>query len=71
VRQVEKMKTLEERMQEIADPEEIKEIAVKCAHLEALGEGAKVGLFTEDGVGNHAEERIHQISWTWQRLYRS
>jgi hypothetical protein len=71
-RQVEKKKTLEERVQEIADREEIEELTAKYAHWVALGEGAKVArLFTGDGVSNRAEERIHQISWAWQRLYRS
>jgi hypothetical protein len=53
VRQLEKMKTSEERVQEIAEPEEIKELTAKCAHWVAIGEGAQVArLFTDDGVSN-------------------
>jgi hypothetical protein len=33
------MKTLEERVREIADREEIKELTAKYAHWVALGEG--------------------------------
>jgi SnoaL-like domain len=45
------MKTLEEKVREIADREEIKELTAKYAHWVALGEGAKVAqLFTDDGA---------------------
>ena len=45
------MKTLEQKVQEIADREEIKELTAKYAHWVALGEGAKVAqLFTDDGA---------------------
>ena len=45
------MKTLEEKVREIADREEIKELTAKYAHWVALGDGAKVAqLFTDDGA---------------------
>ena len=45
------MKTLEQRLQEVEDREEIKELTAKYAHWVALGDGAKVSqLFTDDGV---------------------
>jgi hypothetical protein len=45
------LKTLEERVREIADREEVKELTAKYAHWVALGEGANVAqLFTEDGI---------------------
>jgi ketosteroid isomerase-like protein len=44
------MKTLEQRLQEVEDREEIKELTAKYAHWVARGEGAKVkDLFTDDG----------------------
>ena len=44
------MKTLEQRLQEVEDREEIKELTAKYAHWVACGEGAKVkDLFTDDG----------------------
>jgi len=44
------MKTLEQRLQEVEDREEIKELTAKYAHWVARGEGARVkDLFTDDG----------------------
>ena len=44
------MKTLEQRLQEVEDREEIKELTAKYAHWVARGEGVKVkDLFTDDG----------------------
>ena len=44
------MKTLEQRLQEVEDREEIKELTAKYAHWVACGEGAKVkDLFSDDG----------------------
>jgi SnoaL-like protein len=44
------MKTLEQRIQEVEDREEIKELTAKYAHWVARGEGARVkDLFTDDG----------------------
>jgi SnoaL-like protein len=51
------VKTLEERVREIADREEIKELTAKYAHWVALGEGARVAqLFTDDGHRGHCEQ---------------
>src|SRR5260370_7259241 len=44
------MKTLEQRLQEVEDREEIKELTAKYAHWVARGEGARVNdLFSDDG----------------------
>src|SRR6202158_1717103 len=44
------MKTVEQRLQEVEDREEIKELTAKYAHWVTRGEGAKVkDLFTDDG----------------------
>jgi hypothetical protein len=51
------MKTLEQRVQELADREEIKELTAKYAHWVGRGEGVKVkDLFADDGVFTNTVE---------------
>jgi hypothetical protein len=66
VRQVEKTRTLEERSAGNRGSGRNQTIDRQIRSLGALGEAAELArLFTGDGVNNRAEERIHQISWTW------